>query len=260
MDRTLAQYNPSTATKSTSSSTKKTTQPRLQPCESTSSQSTIEEPVCLTSRTDSCVSYTQSYSNSQPLSVDLSNNESVNNFPTQQRPSNNNNGLFDRFLKNYTSSSSIQDEPDMSFVSSQGQASNQVSPNKLLPHQITHHSYSSSGISSNPLAHTNQSMDQKTMENSSLIQFQQRQLMHQFADMSSIDGQAQPLNISSSLVINSQDNNSTGGARSLAMTRLDETKFDLMVNRSDLQSTKIAASQNCTKSMMLLSPGNNLTT
>jgi hypothetical protein len=113
-------------------------------------------------------------------------------------------GLFDRFLKNYTSSSSIQDEPDLSFVSS-------------------HHSP------------TKADKADKADSTASLIQRQQRQLSQQFADVSPINGRRAP-----------------GGECSA-----DRTRFETLVNYSDLQSTKLTAAnleQDFTKSLLLFSP------
>jgi hypothetical protein len=128
---------------------------------------------------------------------------------------NNSTGLFDRFLKNYTSSSSVQDEPELSFVSYQT-ISNPVSPSgstrgsnpNIFNNNNTNNNQtnqtggfksisvtSTSGVSSNNChnnltntTNTNTSMD-KTLNNFSLIQFQQKQLMKQFANVSPIENQ-----------------------------------------------------------------------
>lgn len=161
----------------------------------------------LSSRTiDSCCmsQLTQSYVNSQTINAECENLKKLTMIETGSK---NTNGLFDRFIKNYTSSSSIQDEPDLSFVSSQGTVNS--------PSKVNHFSL------------------EKTMDNSSLIQFQQRQLSQQFANMSPIDQKLEnELN-----------------------SKYDETRFETMVNHSDLQSTKLTAVyQDLTKSLVLYSP------
>lgn len=253
MDRTLQQYNPP-PTKLNHSKIKQkklksilSKSSRLLGTENTScaSASILDDGSCMSSRTiDSCASYTQSYSNSQ--------NSDIGSVTT---PNPNATGLFDRFLKNYTSSSSIQDEPDLSFVSSQGQRSGQVSPQKSN-FQATQYSYSTSGVSSNSM--TNSNNMEKTLENLSLIQFQQKQLMKQFANVSPIENQkvvgnlcqiSKITNEASSLM--SMQSNST---RFGASFNLEETKLD--ANRTDMQSTKISAQESMT-SMAYYSPAGN---
>lgn len=161
----------------------------------------------LSSRTtDSCCmsQLNQSYTNSQTINTEC---ENLKKQTMIESGSKNTNGLFDRFIKNYSSSSSILDEPDLSFVSSQ---SNVNSPPKVNNFSL-----------------------EKTMDNSSLIQFQQRQLSQQFANMSPIDQRLEnELN-----------------------SKYDETRFGTMINHSDMQSTKLTAvCQDLTKSLVLYSP------
>lgn len=121
MDRTLQQYKPpqqpiKNKTNESLKNAPKNFKAKLVRLENESnsciSGSILEENSCISSRTID--SLTQSYSNSQVSEAVINKTESNNN------NHNNSKGLFDRFLKNYTSSSSIQDEPDLSFVSSQG--------------------------------------------------------------------------------------------------------------------------------------------
>jgi len=224
MNRTLQQYNPppKQITKSTCKKTQQSTS--FKPNQTASrlnsaSASTLED--------GSCSSFTQSYPHNSQASSDLSNAGNKNREVT--------NGMFDKFLKNYTSSSSIQDEPDLSFVSSQGAPSNQASPLKQQL-QATHYSYSTSGVSSNSLATTiltgsgSNSGLEKTMDNLSLIQFQQRQLMKQFANLSPIEcGQAATVVVQEMSVVNHNS-----------------------ADRSDLQSTRI--NEDCTSSLVMFTP------
>ena len=255
MDRTLQQYNPPPTKLN---STKKQQKPQKSilskssrfETESSVSGSILDDGSCMSSRTiDSCASYTQSYSNSH--------NSDIGSVTT---PNPNTTGLFDRFLKNYTSSSSIQDEPDLSFVSSQGQRSGQVSPQRSNL-QATQYSYSTSGVSSNSMANSNQM--EKTLENLSLIQFQQKQLMKQFANVSPIEnqkvagslGQISKIADEASSIngLLSIQNNST---RFGTLLNLEESKLD--ANRTDMQSTKISAQDSMTSFTTYSPRGSNL--
>ncbi len=236
MNRTLQQYNP--PAKQPSSLTKKSLSTEIHNNKAnqtasrlnSASASTLED--CISSRTiDSCSSYTHSYPNNSQASSDLANPSNKNSEAS--------NGMFDRFIKNYNSSSSIQDEPDLSFVSSQGMASNQTSPLKQQL-QATHYSYSTSGVSSNSLTTTaitgagsigSNSGLEKTMDNLSLIQFQQKQLMKQFANMSPIGAEI--------------------GSELQEMSLVNHNSAD----RSDLQSTKING--DCTASLVMFTPASN---
>lgn len=215
MDRTLQQYIPSAVADQVQNSLKNL-KTKSSDSNSCMSGSILDDESSMSSRIiDSCASYTHSYSNGHASdSASLVQKQKI--------------GLFDRFLKNYTSSSSIQDEPNLSFVSSQGGRSNQVSPQKS-----NIYSHSTSGVGSNTMVNSN-SME-KTMNNTSLIQFQQEQLMKQFANMSPIENQ---LNSNSNSI---QNMSSIDNFTCYNSDSTNETRFETVANRTDLQSTRITA-------------------
>ena len=165
MDKTLQQYNPPSKPPAWPQKVAKQ-----------SNCSVTDEGGCASSRTNdnsslSGASYT--YSGTESTTTTVSGG-----------------GLFDRFLKNYTSSSSVQDEPELSFVSYHAATSNPVSPRP--PNQTTQfHSSADGGTSGlgsqNNL--TNTWSTDKSLVDLSLIQFQQKQLLQQFANVSPIENQ-----------------------------------------------------------------------
>jgi len=210
MDKTLQQYNPPS-------------KPPIWPQKLTkqSNCSVSDEGGCVTSRTNdnsslSGASYT--YSGAESTTATVSSG-----------------GLFDRFLKNYTSSSSVQDEPELSFVSYHAATSNPVSPRPI--NQTTQfHSSADAGTSGlgsqNNL--TNTWSTDKSLVDLSLIQFQQKQLLQQFANVSPIENQLVEgkQQLSAKRVDFSAVNNSTHFA-------LEHTAQ----KESDFHSTKLSGAQ-----------------
>lgn len=130
-------------------------------------------------------------------------------------------------------------------INYKGNQSNQVSPQKSM---ATHQSFSTSGVSSNSIittTNTNSGLE-KTMENLSLIQFQQKQLMKQFANMSPIENQIK--SDRNSQLTQPPDVSSIPNMTASANNHSDIRHQD----RSDLQSTKIGP--DCTESLILYSP------
>ena len=151
-------------------------------------------------------------------------------------------GLFDRFIKNYSSTTaqSVQDEPELSFVSYKT-VSNPVSPTK----KSTYNNNNSS--SENASAYTTSKLSNASSNDSSLslIHLQQKQLMKQFANLSPID-----------LNQNSLTNKKMMKSMSTVDFTLFETKADYSDENDDQEEEGYddENSHDMTSSLVLFSP------
>ena len=150
----------------------------------------------------------------------------LNQYKSPPKKLTNSNGLFDRFIKSYSSQqTSVQDEPELSFVSYKT-VSNPVSPQKKANYSI------------NTTASTTTTTTQDS--NLSLIHFQQKQLNKQFANLSPIE-----LNQNS-------NNNDNKNKLTKSMSTVDFTLFETK-NNDDFNESE----NETTNSLALFSPDKN---
>jgi hypothetical protein len=150
----------------------------------------------------------------------------LNQYKSPPKKLSNSNGLFDRFIKSYNSQqTSVQDEPELSFVSYKT-VSNPVSPQKKANYSI------------NTTASTTTTTTQDS--NLSLIHFQQKQLNKQFANLSPIE-----LNQNS-------NNNDNKNKLTKSMSTVDFTLFESK-NNDDFNESQ----NETTNSLALFSPDKN---
>jgi hypothetical protein len=157
---------------------------------------------------------------------------------TPKSSSDTSDGLFDRFIKNYSSTTtqSVQDEPELSFVSYKT-VSNPVSPTKKSIHHAN---------SENTSACTNSKLSTASSNDSSLslIHLQQKQLLKQFANLSPID-----------LNLNSSTNKKNINSMSTVDFTLFETKADYSEDNAEEEDDyDDEKSHNITSSLVLFSP------
>ncbi len=150
-------------------------------------------------------------------------------------------GMFDKFLKNYTSqtcAASVMDEPEISFVSTVN-SSTTNSPQKnggginILVKNLSNNTCSSSSYTS-----CNETASTSFSNNSNLIQLQQKHLSKKFANMSPIETNS----------LNNQNN------PQFSMTNSTISNFTLFEQTSKINEDEQDDNKSTKSSLILLSP------
>ena len=179
--------------------------------------------------------------NSNSLSMQSLSSASSSSMMSSNSGSDRGSGMFDKFLKNYTSQTcavSVMDEPEISFVSTVN-SSTTNSPQKknggginILVKNSSNTTFASSSYTS-----CNETASTSFSNNSNLIQFQQKQLSKKFANMSPIETNS----------LNNQNN------PKFSMTNSTISNFTLLEQTSKLNEDE-DDNRSTKSSLILLSP------
>jgi hypothetical protein len=172
-------------------------------------------------------------------SLSSASTSSVNSSSNSSGRTSGSGGMFDKFLKNYTSqtcAASVMDEPEISFVSTVN-SSTTNSPHKNTG-GINILVKNASNTTSSSYTSCNETASTSFSNNSNLIQFQQKQLSKKFANMSPIETNS----------LNNQNN------PKLSMTNSTLTNFTLFEQTSKINENEEEDNKSTKSSLILLSP------